>query len=243
MMGSSIVQQAIEAGFLEPIDARLTLLGKTVTAVEQKQLKATNRLCGSLTKLIRSIKSDASASSEQIERLADYAVRVRAFNPRIVGKQTDTEFEEEGLPRSTSSRGIGRLYPPDHAEWFDEQRRKILSVPPVEDGFVRGFVDPFAAVDRVRLKYSQQPPWTFIEQEKLLQVALGETPLSAHAVQQLWLSLAYDFSERLECAEGSLTPETKWITSSICAYANRYGISIPTANCFTNFFEELAFRA
>jgi hypothetical protein len=232
-MIASTIEKALAACLTEPIDSRLKLLGDTINAVERRDLKGTNRLCGRLTALISSLKKEPSASSEQLSRLAGYAVRVRAFNPRRTAKQSQDE-----AMRGRSS----RIQAPDHAEWFDEQRKKILSVPPVEDGFIRGLVDPIAAVDRVRLKYSQQPPWTFIEQEKLLQTALGDIPLDTHAVRQLWLALAYDFSERLKCAEDSLTPEIRWITSSICAYANRYGISIPTANCFTTFFEELAFR-
>jgi hypothetical protein len=93
------------------------------------------------------------------------------------------------------------------------------------------------------LEYSQQPPWTDIENEKLLQTALGDIPLDAHAVIQLFLSLAYDFKERLGAVDGSMQPQASWITACICAFVNRRGISIATPNCFANIIEELAFRS
>ena len=123
--------------------------------------------------------------------------------------------------------------------------RGALQPPPPKapDGFELGFLNAIDVVARIRLKYGDsQPKWTDLENERLLQTALGETPLSEHSIRQLWLSLAHDFFDRLGCDEASLTPQTKWVTAAICSYANHHAVSIPTPGCL-NVTEELAFRA
>jgi hypothetical protein len=233
---SSTIEKALAACLAEPIETRLKLLGDTINAVEKHDLKATNRLCGRLTSVIASLKNDVSASSEQLSKVAGYAVRVRAFNPRRIGKQRE-----------------GRLRSPQHEDWLREQTEKKISETPVSDGFVPGFLDAAEAIANVRLKYSQQPKWTAIENEKLIQIALGAVPISEHSVRQLWLALAYSYKKNLQ--DGGIlldsiptvqrigTPEhaVRWVTAAICQYVNFRGIQLPAPNCL-NFIEEIGFR-
>ena len=151
------------------------------------------------------------------------------------------------MKESFGAGGLALANGPLYTELFRIlNERGALQPPPPKapDGFEPGFLDPVASVSRVTARYgSTRPKWTPLENEKLLQVALGDVPLNAHSVVQLWLSLSYDFKIRLNCVESSMLPQSLWITAAICEYVNTRHIHVPTANCFENVIEELAFRA
>jgi len=218
MIGSSGIEKALEAVLSENLDSRLLLLKKNIAAVENENLKSTHRLCRAMRLVISSVKANPAVTPEQRQLCAEYSGRVRNFDPRRNRSRPD-EVEPAELdpvkPRPSS--------------------------PPVPDGFIRGLIDPVAAIARVSFKHgSQQPPWNTDNQVEVLRTALGDVPLDTNAVRQLWLTLAYDFKERLVGSDTA--PQTKCILACICAHANRNQIALPTPNCL-NLIEELAFRS
>ena len=223
MIGSSTFIQALVSSLSNPdIENRLTLLKKTISAVEQQQIKNTARLSRSLIKVLSSVKKDPAATPDQLALVADFKARIGLFDPR----------NEENRSRETERRLTER------EQYLQELEARVPKVVKQTDGFDNSFVSATDCIDRVRQKYGDtQPRWTEWDNDNLIRIALGDIPLNAKAVQQLWLTLSYDFAERQ-----SLTTQTKWITSAICDYARRCDIPIPTPNCF-NIMQELAFRA
>jgi len=225
MIGSSTIEKALESSLQQDLDTRILLCRKNIAAVEKRDLKGTHRVCQMFRRVLASCTEDPHATSEQIQAVSELYGRVRAFDPR-----RNPKGHEE----------------PDDLDSVAEHRERVKPkppAPPVPDGYQAGFINVNEILDRVAVKYKQQPPWTDLANEQLLQVALGEgVPLTEHSVRQLYLSFAYDFMGRLKGIDGSLAPQAKWVTASICAVAKKHGISIPAPNCFTNPLDELCFR-
>jgi len=118
--------------------------------------------------------------------------------------------------------------------------------PKESDGFIRGLVDPEAAIQRViDAGYIAIPRGA--TDDKLLQAALGDVPLNDESVKQLWLAFAYDFKERLgggtrKTGSDIMPAPARWILACVCSYANPRQLQIPTPNIFT-VFEDVAFRS
>jgi hypothetical protein len=218
----TISRQALRAVSGESVENRILVSKKIIKEIEDTPNEASHRLCQDLRATLKSVITDPSATGEQVHECGSLLARVRAFDPRRNPKATNAVEPAE----------------------LDPVKPRSLA-PPVPDGFERGFVDPIAAVERVTAKFGQQQPsWTDLWHIDLLQTAIGGgIAVDEHSVRQLWHAMVYDFKERLGCVEGSLVPQAKWITSSICAFANKHGISIPTPNCFSSVFDELSFRS
>jgi len=83
VIGSSTFIQALAASLTNPdIENRLTLLKKTISAVEQQQIKNTARLSRSLVKVLVSVKKDPTATPDQLALVADFKARIGLFDPR-----------------------------------------------------------------------------------------------------------------------------------------------------------------
>jgi hypothetical protein len=184
------------------------------------------------------IKRDPQATSETLQIAADFKARVKAFTPKRGAKGAETESPPAGIePVPVRSRRPKF----DEVAWLEDQKLKSCELMILPDGFYRS-VNAIEAVSRVSIKYgSQQPSWTDLANDELLQVALGDIPLNEQSVVQCYLSLAYDFKERLNAIGGPLALQTKWLTSAICAYARKHAIAVPVPNCLT-MHEELSFR-
>lgn len=244
-MMSSTIEESLERSVTEPVEKRLKRLGDTIKDVEENlklpkdrnRLKPTNRLCGKLTTLISSVRRDPTATSDQLQVCAGYAVRVRKFNPRRIGKQPDLESGEGSASTHT-----------EHEKFIDEQRKKVLSTAHVNDGFDPTFLNVYEVIGRVTDKYTERPRWNDLENERLLQVALGEIPLGANSAKHLWLALSYAWKARGGCFDagktfsGLMAPQAEWTQSAICSFANRHQIPLPTPNIFS-LIDNLAWRS
>jgi hypothetical protein len=214
----TVARTALKAVKNESIESRLLVSKKIIKDLEDLPNEASFRLCRDLRAVLKSVTKDPQASADQIGDAGSLLARTRDLDPRSNPKEEDEPVEQEST----------KPEPP----------------PKISDGFEPGFLDPIASVARVVGHYgSTRPRWTPLENERLLQVALGSIPLDAHSVVQLWLGLSYDFKTRLNFDESSVFPQSLWITAAICQYVNTRHIYVPRANCFTNVIEEVSFRA
>jgi hypothetical protein len=215
----TISRQALRATSGESLENRILIAKKVIKEIEVTPSESSHRLCADLRATLKSVTSDPNATGEQVHECGSLLARVRAFDQR---RNKSTDEAEPAKVNPVTPRPS----------------------PATPDGFIRGFVDPIAAVSRVAAKYGErQPPWSDVGHADLLRTAIGEgVTVDEHSVRQLWYSLAYDFIERLKGVEDALPPEVRRLTAAICAFANKHGISIPTANCFTNVGQELSFR-
>jgi hypothetical protein len=231
----TVARTALKAVQNESLENKILVSKKIIKDLEDNPNEASFRLCRDLRGILKAVTRDTNATGDQITDAGSLLARNKKLDPRHEPKLTGEGEQSDDFVR----RKRGYDFEAEHREFLKPKP----PTPKVPDGFDPGFLNACDAIGRVRLRYSQLPVWTAVEQETLLQVALGEIPLSVHAVQQLWLSLAYDFKERLGAVDGSMSPPSAWITACICAFVNRRGIAIPAPLCFTSFFEELAFRA
>src|SRR5689334_6598127 len=99
------------------------------------------------------------------------------------------DFESE----SPRGRGSARTRAPKREDWQKERTEEKAPAPPppVPDGFEPSFLDIGSAIACVAEKYEDRPRYTDLENERLLQVALGEIPLCAHSARKMWLVLGH----------------------------------------------------
>jgi hypothetical protein len=229
MNTGAISRTALRAVQDESIENKILVSKKIIIEIQNTPSEASVRLAADLRKILKSVTKDADASAEQIHEAG--ALLTRIVDPR----------RRRGQDPETALRSTERLPKFDEDGWLEDKKLKTPETIP--DGFDRS-INANEAVARVAGKYgSQQPSWTDVRHQEVLQIALGETLLDERSVVQLYLGLAYDFVERLKCNEAEVPPQSRWLSASICAYALKQGIRVPTPNCFTNPFDELKFRA
>ena len=211
-----VARTALRAVQSDSIENKILVSKKIIRDLEDHPNEASFRLCRDLRAVLKSVAKDSEASAERISDAGSLLSRVQKLDPR------NQKPEPVRLDRDET----------------------IKPKAPICDGYEHGFIDPVASLFRVITQYgSTQPKWTPLENENLLQVALGDVPLGTYSVVQLWLTLAYDFKNRLKCVTSAVLPQSHWITAAICEYVNTRQIHVPTPNCFENVLEELAFLA
>ncbi len=82
MIGAATTIFALKASLSEPIDVRLLRVKKSLTAVEQSEVKPVDKLARALIKVLNSVKNDPTATSEQVALVAEYRARTDNFDPR-----------------------------------------------------------------------------------------------------------------------------------------------------------------
>jgi hypothetical protein len=126
----------------------------------------------------------------------------------------------------------------------------------VLDGYEPDFLGLSDAIERVASKYPQTPAYSEETQLELLKTALGDLPIDEHSINQLCLSLAYDWKLRSSGVPvgqpkefSKIVPkEMDWIQLAVVSIHNarcRGGISSSLArpNCFVSFSDDIAFRS
>jgi hypothetical protein len=130
-------------------------------------------------------------------------------------------------------------------EWLAAERGiKIEPEKKPNDGFQRGLIDPEAAVARILAAGYRQIP-RGADDPKLLQVALGNIPLTDDTARQLWLTLAYYWKETLGGKQNGsdiMPPASRWILACLCHWVNTNHIQIHNPSCFS-FADSIAFSS
>ena len=117
MIGSSASQLALTAVLNEPIDRRITVCRKSVTAIENEELKNTHQLCVLLRKVLCSVSDDKAATPDQVRLSAELRDRVSKFDPRrLRAERAAGKAEDPGLLSSVSS-GEAAADAPSGDEW------------------------------------------------------------------------------------------------------------------------------
>lgn len=119
------------------------------------------------------------------------------------------------------------------------------ALPKKSDGFQRGLIDAESAVARVAAKYKEIMRGA--NDPQLLQIALGDVPLSNECAKQLWLTFGYAWRELWggNCdRKGSdvMPPASRWALACLCTYANARRLELPDPGIF-QFSDSTAFRS
>jgi hypothetical protein len=115
MIGSSASQIALTAVLDQPLEDRLRLARKTITAVESEDLKSTHRLCTLLRNVLASVCEDSTATSEQIRLCGELRNRVSKIDPRRL-KVERTNRGDDLL--ASCDRGTGAVETTDGDPWL-----------------------------------------------------------------------------------------------------------------------------
>ena len=141
MIGASTSIKALSACIGEPIDSRLILVKKTVAAIEQRQIKNTDRLSRALVKVLSSVKKDPTTSPEQLGLLSEYKLRIDRFDPRRNEKELVTNALMEACNRNDTGEvvdaGTGDIWDSAPPLPIDEQFR-LVDIERGCSNFVRG---------------------------------------------------------------------------------------------------------
>ncbi len=227
---------ALRAVQNDPSAEKLTRCKKIVVPLENNPPNETSdRILEDLRRTLRTVQKAKDSSSEEVSQAGDLLLRVRALAVRREefrarnGNEGAEEVSIEEL-ESTNRRSAR----PDPAKY---ERPVAPAIPREPDGFVRGFVSPEEAIARCSVAGFTPNTPTINNPEKILQIALGDTPLDEKSVDQLWLAWGYAFKEKWN---KTLSPMAKKIQTAILEYANPRRFPLHEPDVFT-FHESLEF--
>jgi len=135
----------------------------------------------------------------------------------------------------------------EREQYLKELGERIPKVVKQQDGYEPGFLNVTEAIERVVSKYSVPPPYTDLENQRLLETFLGDsTPLSAHSASQISLHLAQEFKARGDNYSKTFTsifpPLIVAVQTALCQYVNSRNFAMPSATCLS-MTDDLGFRS
>jgi hypothetical protein len=194
------------------IDERLEQIRSILPSVESGSVKNTEPLARKFVEVLTSVVRSSDATPEQLVLAAEYRSRVSAVDPRNETKSQRPRTEREA-------------YLTDLAE------RKPKAAAPQSDGYNASFLDIGSAVDRVISKYNVPPPYTDLENQRLLETFLGDVLLTAESAKQIWLHLTTEFKNRGGSATKPFTtifpPVVIAVQTALCQFVNSRRIAVP----------------